>query len=130
MTNNNIISIASATPSLPVRPRSRRGRNTIAARVITLASRGKREQAYWAADWVRGGLAITPTLALAARVFGVSVAAVRAALTDLEASTELEPAIDTLWARMTWSERDKFFTNHYDALRSCDDRITTLKAQA
>jgi hypothetical protein len=124
MSDSNIIQIASATPSLPVRPRTRRGRNTISARRITLATRGKREQAYWAAGWYRGDLEIVKTLTLAGRIFNVSVAAVRAELTDLEATTELEPAIDALFRRMSQLERDAFVARQSSTIWASFDRNT------
>src|SRR6266540_676213 len=75
-----------------------------------------RQRARWAARWILGDLTLKPTLAMAARVFGVSVPLVIEERDRLLATTVPEPVLNRVWSEASTSEREKFIANHIDEL--------------
>jgi hypothetical protein len=110
----------------PLRPRyrCRRPHRTVTGQNLAKATRGARERAELAAEYVRGGLSILdPTVVLVARIFGVSVPMIRAALDGLECST-VTPATGALWSQMTPAEKREFVRANTAEVRRIFDAVT------
>jgi hypothetical protein len=110
------------------RPRNRRSASAsirISGQSLAKTDRTPRESAHLAAGWICGSVTIAPpTVALAAKVFGVSTSLVREAVTEFEASTTAQPAIDMLLARMSNGELDLFVKRNLIKLWDAIDRTT------
>jgi hypothetical protein len=71
--------------------------------------RTPRQRAQIAANWVRGGVYVQPTVTLAATVFGVSAKLVAEEVAKLQATTGTMPtAIEALWDSLNDTERHHF----------------------
>jgi hypothetical protein len=115
----NVVEIM-AKPHKPARPHI-----TISAQNVAKATRGARERGYLSAGWVRGEVSlIEPTIALAARVFGVSIPTVRDALDELKDVPIAVPSFDDVWLAKTSTERDAFVRKHAEELWMRFDRVT------
>src|SRR5262249_29043991 len=76
---------------------------------LAKADRDHDELTHLAAGWVLGSVEIDPpTIALAAKVFGVSQTPIRKAVNEIRATTTAEPAIATIWLGMDSKSREEF----------------------
>lgn len=112
-------------PALPRQTRLTPRRHVrITGENLAKADREPYELGHLAGLWVLESLTIAPTVALAARVFGVSVPTERAAVARLKATTIAAPTIDAVWANMSSAERDRFVRKNLAQLWDLIDRAT------
>jgi hypothetical protein len=97
----------------------------ITGQSLAKAYRHPRYRAHLAAGWVLGSVQITPpTVALASRVFGVSVPLIDEAITEIESTTVVPAPIEMAWSATNAEGREQFARNFADKLWAIMDRIT------
>ncbi len=83
-----------------------------------------RARARLAAYWLIGLLHLTPTVAMACRVFGVSTPLVNEELAFLKTTTAPTPVLDWMWSEASADERQRFVRDHLAQLWTMIDHAT------